>query len=556
MVVNMIYGDIFYLLLEIVLGILCFWIAGYAEKNCNSKFKLVYILPVFVTIFAVAGNGWDKALLPAYIFSFALLTGFFLERKNLRNFISVLLILAAVIEFPLCNFSKAYRQPDYLAEFEEGFSVMQERYHMAEHKGIDWQQLYEEYQPKFKEVSKDYDAVENAILWQYFTQEFHDGHTYYVDYDQEVMTAAFQKMYGEDFGFSLIPCEDGSIAAINVEPESMAEKAGIKNGTVITKWNQEPVEQMISSFDAPLSYGSMPVKENDEFLRVVHAAGQGQESITITFLDGEGMEKEAVLNSNGFYYDRLEDTLELLMAGDFENNLNLKQINERTAAMRLSEMSYDDKSYSDGDYSKMEEELRGNLQELKDAGVKDLIIDLRDNSGGDPLFDIAIFKFLFPKGEHTLLYDGIWDPESDNYAMTEDEKFAVGKDVSFQAEGMWGDGRIVLLVNANTVSAGDLFVKAMSELDNVTVMGITTTNGSCQGVRGVEFEKGCLSFSAVPNLTEDGEIFIDSDEYGMAAVSLDERIPIDEKLIDAVFNRGEDYTMEMAVEYLDSADAN
>ena len=42
----------------------------------------------------------------------------------------------------------------------------------------------------------------------------------------------------------------------------------------------------------------------------------------------------------------------------------------------------------------------------------------------------------------------------------------------------------------------------------------------------------------------------------MAAVSLDERILIDEKLIDAVFNRGEDYIMEMAVEYLDSADAN
>lgn len=548
----MIYGDIIYIVLEIGLGILCFWLAEFAKQNRSSKFKLVYVLPVIVTVFAMAGCGWDKMLLPIYLFSLGMLTGFFLEKRNLRRIFSTFLLALALLEIPLCLMSKSYRQPNYLAEFEEGFATMQERYILSEHKDIDWEDLYETYQPQFREVSGEYDAVENFILWQQFAQEFHDGHVYYVDTNQKVMDEAFQRMYGNDYGFSLLRREDGAIVAVNVEAGSRAELAGITNGTVITKWDDIPIEEMIAECDLPLYYSFMPVQENDAFLRVVHAAGQGGQTLKLSFLDVQGQETETTLESTGFYYERLKETLDSLLAGTLENNLSVKKLDSNTAMIRISAMSYDNESYNNGDYSKMETQLTKDLQELKDDGVTDLIFDLRENEGGDPLFNITIFKLLFPQEDVTICYDGVWDAAIDGYQVTEDGRFTVGNAVSFRGEGMWGDGNIVVLVNANTISAGDMFTNVMSGLPNVTIMGITSSNCSCQGIRGVEFENGYLSFSAIPNLTEDGEIYVDTDAGGAATIPLDVRIPVDEEFVDTVFNRGEDYVLNQAVEYLNA----
>ena len=546
----MIYGDIIYIVLETGLCILCFWMAEFAKRNCSSKFKLIYILPMLVTVFALAGCGFEKMLLPVYLFSILMLAGFFFEKRKLRRIFSVCLLVLTFLEIPLCLMSKSYRQPNYLAEFEEGFAVMQERYILSEHKEIDWETLYETYLPKFREVSGEYDAVENFILWQKFAQEFHDGHVYYVDTNQKVMDEAYQRMYGNDYGFSLFRREDGAIVAVNVEPGSKAELAGITNGTVIIKWDGTPVEEMTAACDVPLYYTFMPVQENDAFLRVVHAAGQGGQTLKLSFVGADGMEKETTIESMGFYYERLKDTLNSLLAGTQENNLSVKKLDGNTAMIRISAMSYDNESYNNGDYSKMETQLREDLQALKDDGVTDLIFDLRGNEGGDPLFNITIFKLLFPQEDVTICYDGVWDAALDGYQVTEEGRYSVGKAVSFCGEGLWGDGNMVVLVNANTISAGDMFTYVMSGLPNVTIMGITPSNCSCQGIRGAEFEKGYLSFSAVPNLTKEGEIFVDTDAGGVATISLDERILVDEEFIDAVFNRGEDYVLNQALEYL------
>ena len=65
-------------------------------------------------------------------------------------------------------------------------------------------------------------------------------------------------------------------------------------------------------------------------------------------------------------------------------------------------------------------------------------------------------------------------------------KYVVGDPIMATGEGFWGQGKIVVLVNANTISAGDLFTEVMSRFDNVTIMGITPSNCSCQAIRAIE----------------------------------------------------------------------
>lgn len=143
-----------------------------------------------------------------------------------------------------------------------------------------------------------------------------------------------------------------------------------------------------------------------------------------------------------------------------------------------------------------------------------------------------------------------WD-EAKNAFMIDDNtgKYVVGDPIMATGEGFWGQGKIVVLVNANTISAGDLFTEVMSRFDNVTIMGITPSNCSCQAIKAIEVGNGLIQFSSIPNLTENGDFYIDCDSTRKATIPLDERIEINQEFIDEIFNKGTDYILDQAVEY-------
>ena len=546
----MIYGDIFLIILEIVLCVICYFLAGYATVALNSKWKLIFALPSIVCIAGLAGVGFEISLIGAYIGSFLMLIGFFCEAKNKRQITAIASALLIALSFPAAMLYKGYRAPDYLAEFEEGFNVMKEHYDMTEQKAIDWDALYDKYKPEFAKVNKSHDEVENFILWTQFCNEFHDGHVGY-NASEEIVNKAMDNMYGNDYGLSLVRGEDGSILAVNVEPDGKASKEGIKNGTRIITWDNIPVEQLIQEFDLPLYMGT-PVKENEEFLKPIHAAGQGGESVEVGFVDDTGATRTVRLEKTGTYRERLIKTLDLIMAGRIESNLTVTRLDENTACLRLSEMIYDSRSSENGDYNTMYEELKAKLEEQKKDGVTNLVIDLRSNHGGDPGFITQIFKLLSPEGEHKYAYSGVWDDEKKEFMYDEATgKYVVGECTTYEGENLWGDGQIVLLVNAFCISAGDHFTEVMSVFDNVTVMGFTTTNCSGQAVRGVQFEKGILQFSTVPTLNEDGSIFIDTGVDRTATIELDVKIPFDETAAKAVFDEERDYAMEYVLDFIE-----
>ena len=59
----MIYGDLLYTVIGIGLGALAFWMAIFAEKNKNTSFKLIYVLPMIWSVFMIMFGAFEKSLI-------------------------------------------------------------------------------------------------------------------------------------------------------------------------------------------------------------------------------------------------------------------------------------------------------------------------------------------------------------------------------------------------------------------------------------------------------------------------------------------------------------
>jgi hypothetical protein len=398
------------------------------------------------------------------------------------------------------------------------------------------------------------------------------------------MRTAFCEAYGNDYGLSLIRLSSGEFAAINVEgydnsytinstdhdnlglflikvdykPDTAEadrltlKNAGIKNGTIITKWNGKPIEEYFD--DISYYMEQYPVRENEEFFQPIYVAGMGKDmkygemnsdsTVDITFIDTDGNEKTITAQSLGAYAPRMFDTMGKIDDGVNITNLNWQEVNEDTYLIRISQMAYDEETYTTSDFSEMTDKLRGELLSLKEEGVKNIIFDLRQNSGGSPYFVNGVAQLFAPLGEHLTYYSAVINEATATYERGEDGKYIKGIPSTFEGEDLWHDGQIILLVNAECVSAGDDMTYIMGQFPNVKVMGFTSSNSSCQATTGIDFGAGGISFSAVPNLLENGEIAIDTYTDHIGRTPFDEKIPFDETAITTIFDNGEDYLLD------------
>ncbi|MDE5754772.1 MAG: peptidase S41, partial [Oscillospiraceae bacterium] len=438
-----------------------------------------------------------------------------------------------------------------LAAFEKGCAQMQKRYVLADHKGIDWDALYQKYRPEFREATKNQDAIANLIAWQAFCAEFYDGHTSFATDDENLITSAKNAVYGNDYGLSMMTLSDGRTVAVNVEADSIPAQNGIHEGTEILSWDGMTPEQAADQA-VVTDFLSYPDRDNQEFYHTIYGAGVGADTAEITFLDDTGTEKIVKVPKIGIYTERCEDTIAKINQGIKAGNLTWTELTFDTVALRLKSMMSDSKTYTSGDYTGLKTQLREEIAAFQGKGIRNVIIDLRSNSGGSGLMIEAIASLFAPEGTHYRCTGGVWDSMHGCY-KTDSGKFLAGEARYFQGENILGDGKIVLLVNSETISAGDHLVYAMQDMENVTIMGFTESNGSAQGVSSpVVLESGTLVFSTSLMLNQEQEILIDSGTDHQSGNTLDIRILFDEDAMNAIFIRDEDYLLTKALEFLES----
>lgn len=544
----MLYVDVILIALELFAAAGLYILAGVAARVLSSKWKICYAVPAMICMFFAAVWGFEISLLGVYIGACLMIVGLINERVLARRVVSIsagVLILSAV---PVSLLNNGYRAPDYAADFQLGFDTLKKHYVLAEYKGIDWDALYEEYLPKFEAVNKAHDAVENDIVWQEFVREFYDGHVSFSPESEETDEEAWTRICGNDYGLSLMTLSDGRTVAVNVDENSEAAAAGIHNGTVITAWDGQTIECVEEQLTHTLM--AFPDQENEAFYSALLAAGVGGDTVKISYLNDEGTACEVTVSKIGAYYKRVKNTVQILDQGFDAGNLTWTMLDDQTALLRIKSMMYDSESYTSADHTKMQAELREKLLSLKQEGVARLIIDLRSNGGGSPHMAMAIAGLFAEEGTHFYLNSGEWDETTGLYRLdSETGKYRIGESLSYTGEDLWAEGQIVLLVNAECISAADHFIMLMDKMDNVTIMGFTKSGGSGQAVAGIALESGSLSFSAIPAMDEEGNIIIDSDTSRIIDIGVDEIIPFDEEAVKVLFDEGGDYVLQKVLGY-------
>lgn len=121
-------------------------------------------------------------------------------------------------------------------------------------------------------------------------------------------------------------------------------------------------------------------------------------------------------------------------------------------------------------------QFKSAVDALADAGVKGLIFDLRDNSGGDLNAIVRILDYLLPKGPIVHM-------------------FYVGEEKPFTYYSGAGeiDLPMVVLANEHTASAAELFTSALSDYGKAEIVGTKTFGKGC-GQTGAQLSDGSVVF--------------------------------------------------------------
>ncbi len=537
------------ILIGILLGgaLLLLFVTEVARKYINNEWRALYCIPPIIGLFFLTIEGFEPLMLGAYIGMVLLLAGLIKDHYKVRRCACLGALVLGLVTIPLCLCNKGYRTPDYVKDFKEGVAFMKDHYVLTKQKGVDFDVLYEEYLPMFKEADKNHDEVENAIAWSLFCAEFRDGHTGFQPKDAETWEEVLHRVAGNDYGLSLMILADGRVAAVNVEDSTFFKNAGISNGTIITSWDGRDIAEVAKE---SVLFRMTPYadKDNEAFEMALYAAGVGSDSVKITYLDTTGAEKELELPKLREYFERLEKTVEIICQGVETGHMMWAEVSDEAVALRIKTMMFDSESSKTEDFTAMKEEIKVKAEEYQAAGKTHLILDLRDNGGGSGQMVKAIASLFALPGEHYYCTDGLWDDTIGGYAKDENGNYLTGKDHYFQGENIW-NGPITLLVNQNSASASDHLTMVLQGMENVTVMGFTEPNGSGQGVNGIELKSGGLSFSSSLMLDKDGSIYVDSGTDRESGNEIDIVIPFDEEAVRVLFDEGGDYVLQKCLEY-------
>ena len=101
-------------------------------------------------------------------------------------------------------------------------------------------------------------------------------------------------------------------------------------------------------------------------------------------------------------------------------------------------------------------EVRKSLSDLRESGMKDLILDLRNNSGGFLDISIDLADEFLPTGELIVYTEGMRSPRMDFKATS---------------RGSFEKGKLIVMINEGSASASEIVSGAVQDWDRGMVVG-------------------------------------------------------------------------------------
>lgn len=422
--------------------------------------------------------------------------------------------------------------------YQRTIDLLAENYPLGEWKGIDWEKALNRYLPEIAlaESNSDLQAF-CRVFSQFAFNTIRDGHTWLTVISEDApVRQAFTNFVaserGGSFGLTLASLDNGKVVVASLRLGEPADLAGIKVGDEVITWNGTPIVDELAKIDLLWALQGTPTDEGASLLAntlmgrgkpgshadlVLRSASDGVVSgITLYAIDDPlgHMLDIAVLGSTApgnevFDFRWMNGGIAYLAISALFPNVPETGF-ETEEAMLAAGMEYVDA-------------FKHYIRTVTAAGGKDLIIDLRGNEGGADILGAMMVSCLT---RDSWLYTQNVYQNDDGEWINEDDPFAVSM-IESEGDPLF-EGDILVLVDSNTVSAGEGFAYHLQKLPNVRVIGTTRTNGSYAWTGSHVILPGGLvyGFPSGPALDEDFQIMIDVDRNGVGGVSPDIRIPM------------------------------
>lgn len=251
---------------------------------------------------------------------------------------------------------------------------------------------------------------------------------------------------------------------------------------------------------SPAEVGGLKTK--DEIIAVdgVSVKGHTSDEVVSMVRGEEGTKVAITVLRNGE-----ELTLKMTRAM-VQATVYMKQIDEKTAVLTIS-------SFADSTAS----EVATQLVKMEILGIENLIVDLRDDTGGYLSSLVSIGNYLLPKGT-VIIQKSYRDGK-------------INKDVSANKDP-YAFSKIAVLVNGNTASAAEVLTAALQEGLGATVIGTTTYGKGTMQVPLVMGDGSILRYTTAEWLTTNGntingtgiepDIYVENEDVYKNAVTLKE----------------------------------
>ncbi|HWQ50339.1 MAG TPA: S41 family peptidase [Terriglobales bacterium] len=340
------------------------------------------------------------------------------------------LILALALVFSLVGYAEDAAEPataatgeqrDF-AKFKEIFDLYNEYYYLdkaPEDMLLDAIKLLMEEDPAL------YRELVDALM------SSGDKYSHYLD-PEEVAALDAEKIYG-GIGVT-VAIQNAGLAVTELTPGSPAETAGILVGDVIVSIDGHPVKNLTIDTVAEFARGEVGTKVVYNVLRPA---------------TGELLSFEMVR----------EELTVVTVTYELKEDYAICRINDFSGLLTFFEF-YDF------------------LETINEAGIDNVVFDLRSNPGGDLAVVLDMLNYLIP-GEGKPITTVIPRDET--------------KSVTYSTTGRGREmGKMVILVDGHTASAAELFAVVLQEYQLATVIG-TATYGKAIGQTYFTLDDGTIA---------------------------------------------------------------
>ncbi|WP_217594270.1 S41 family peptidase [Cohnella sp. GbtcB17] len=438
-----------------------------------------------------------------------------------------------VSDFSTMNYSKAF------VKMNERLS---REYPFGEWKQVDWNERRSKYESVFKQAETDKDAALYYRTLREYLFSLRDGHIKIVNDSVYEGNALFKKEVGGGFGLSTVQLDNGKVLVSLVLENSPAAASGIKLGAEIVAWDGKPAK---AAFDQTTWSESGMATDKVKRLnqgRFMVRAPIGKE-VQVEFRNwGESVSSRTKLTAYDDGFETLKQTKNKLTPADLKSSpIEGEMLDRGYGYVKIKHFLPRSNAASP------EKSLAKLLKMFQEKHAKGLIIDLRDNPGGEDQLAADLAGFFVKSTKH-YEYVSYYNRYTGKFEQNRNEV------VKVKPAKPYYDGKVAILINSRTGSTGEGMPLVLKGMPNIKVIGFTSTAGSF-GIMSspieIKMPEGyVIRFPDGRSLDQNKRVQGDADQTGVGGAIPDIEIPLNEATFKASVMDGVDVELEYAIEAL------